>query len=144
MVKIIRTGEIYAEQIPNSFEKWAIVRSPVKLNNSYILVQALAPSCDLFKKYREAIHSGNFNESFFEEKYVPQFLREINSDTETLLLEMVHMSREKDIILCCYCKDIRLCHRSIVAGILLGLGADIQTQAEFIRYFKMYQALRQY
>ena len=70
--KIIKTGKIYDEQ-PCNFEKWAIVRSPVELNDSYKLVHELAPSLQLFRKYRDAVHRNCFNETFFEKNMYPSF-----------------------------------------------------------------------
>lgn len=65
-------------------------------------------------------------------------MKEISPKTEEFLLQTVRMSSLSDIVLCCYCENSDLCHRSIVAGILMGLGADIQTNAEYIRFFEKY------
>jgi uncharacterized protein YeaO (DUF488 family) len=141
-IKMIKTGQIGDEQLPKSFEKWAVVRSPQDLSNEYTLIQALAPSLQLFKKYREAYHQGRFDSDFFQNEYVPQFIQELSSEAESLLFELVKASKEKDVILCCYCEDVYLCHRSILAGILLGLGADIETERDFLKYYTMYQKMK--
>ena len=32
-----------------------------------------------------------------------------------------------------------VCHRSIIAGILLGMGAEIDTSAEYRKYYEMFR-----
>jgi uncharacterized protein YeaO (DUF488 family) len=139
---MIKTGKIGDEQLPDSSEKWAVVRSPQDLSDEYILVQALAPSLHLFKKYRQAYHQGRFDSDFFQKEYVPQFIDELSDEAKSLLFELVETSKEKDVILCCYCEDVYLCHRSILAGILLGLGAEVETKKDFLKYYVMYQEMK--
>lgn len=136
---MIKTGNIH--QINHSCnENWLIVRSPGEMPENVKHIPALAPSPDLFKKYRAAFHSGCFNKAFFDEIYVPQFLRELSKNAKALALlrELKEHSLKRDYFLCCFCEDEALCHRSIIAGILLGMGSEIETSAEYIQYYKMF------
>ena len=42
----------------------------------------------------------------------------------------------------CYCETEAMCHRSIIAGILLGMGAEINTRQEYLNYYKLYQMMK--
>ena len=53
------------------------------------------------------------------------------------LEKLCEISRHKDIFLACYCAVEALCHRSIIAGILLGMGAQIKTDDSYIKYFEL-------
>lgn len=137
---------IYTDQIPNICisdydEVWWIVRSPDSLPKEEKLVQSLAPSRELFLKYREAFHAGQFGLDFFQTIYVPQFIAELskNKEAEEDLAYLCQESSRKNIVLGCYCENEALCHRSIIAGILLGMGAKIQTDPEYWKYHEMYQ-----
>lgn len=45
--------------------------------------------------------------------------------------------------LACFCGDETLCHRSIVAGLLQGAGADVRlaSGADYSRYFEAFRAM---
>lgn len=122
-------------------EVWWIVCSPDNPPKEEKLVQSLAPTPELFRKYREAFHAGRFNEKFFQNEYVPQFLKELSQNTESgKALEYLHeKSRIKNIVLGCYCENEKLCHRSIIAGVLLGMGAQIEADLEYLHYYEQYQ-----
>ena len=100
-------------------------------------MQELSPSKEVFKAYRKAFHLGIFDEEYFQTVYVPHFLDDLVKNQSALekLGWLCEKSREKNIILGCYCEEEALCHRSIIAGILLGMGAKIETKAEYIKYF---------
>lgn len=124
---------------------WMIVYSPgEQLPKGVNHVPLLAPSNELFRKYRDAVHSGRFNKKYFDELYVPQFLKELNENKPALdLLEnLKNNSFTKDYYLCCFCEDENLCHRSIIAGILLGRGAKIETKQKYIKYYRMFMELK--
>lgn len=120
-------------------EVWWIVRSPKDILEEAKWVPELSPSPELFQKYREAYHAGEFGEKFFKEVYVPQFLEELLADKNELAIldKLCRESENKNIALCCYCEDEDLCHRSIIAGILLGLGAKVNTNDKYIDYFNL-------
>ena len=47
---------------------------------------------------------------------------------------MKDQSREKEIALACFCEAEQMCHRSIVGGILMNLGATIACAEEYRKY----------
>ena len=135
---------IYIDRITNICtsdydEVWWIVRSPDILPQKEKLVQSLSPSRELFLRYREAFHAEQFGPEFFQNVYVPQFIAELakNKEAEADLNYLCRESSRKNIVLGCYCEDEELCHRSIIAGILLGMGAEIQTNQEYRKYYEM-------
>ena len=133
---MIRVGNA-AEADKNRYDaNWLIVRKPDEMPDFVKHEPLLSPSPGLFRLYREAFHAGRFDRSFFENVYVPRFLSELIGNKEALALldQLARRSGEEDILLACYCEDETMCHRSIIAGILLGMGADIETRAEYIRY----------
>ena len=119
-------------------EVWWIVRSPDKIPTIEKLVQELSPSKEVFKAYRKAFHLGIFDEEYFQTVYVPDFLDDLVKNQSALekLGWLCEKSREKNIILGCYCEEEALCHRSIIAGILLGMGAKIETKQSISNILK--------
>ena len=65
--------------------------------------------------------------------YVPRFLQDLSENTEglTLLRTLKAKSQTKEIALACFCEDERMCHRSIIGGILMNMGADIRCDEEY-------------
>lgn len=122
-------------------ENWLIVRSCKTVPNNSKQVMDLSPSTQLFYNYLNAKNAGNFNANWFAEHYVPQFIQDIKyyPNSVALLAELYELSKIKDIALYCFCPDETLCHRSIIAGILLGSGADIECNPDYIKYWHMYQ-----
>lgn len=143
---MIRVGN-YLELNPDKYEEnWLIVRKPNTIPFYVKHEPLLSPSPELFHKYREAFHAGEFNQEFFDQVYVPQFLQELaeNEAALTVLRELVRESREKDFFLACYCQNESICHRSIIAGILLGMGAEIETIPEYRKYYEMFQSCKNF
>lgn len=138
MIHINRISNIDASAYD---EVWWIVRSPDSPPKEEKLVQSLAPSRELFLKYRKVFHTGQFGPEFFQKEYVPQFIAELSKNKEAKA-EMEYLCKEgskRSIVLGCYCENEALCHRSIIAGILLGMGADIQADPEFRKYYELFQ-----
>ena len=125
-------------------ENWLIVRKPDDLPEFVKHVPAFSPSPDLFQQYREACQKKMFDQKFFNEVYVPQFVKELaeSAEARALLQTLTDMSRGKNIMLACYCEMETMCHRSIIAGILLGMGAEISTKQEYLNYYKLYQMMK--
>ena len=123
----------------NYDECWLIVRSPDEILDYAKHIPALSPSPELFRKYRTALKEGVFNKKWFDEVYVPRFLLDISRNRESIdtLEELIDIGKDKDIFLACYCEEESICHRSIVGGILLGMGAPIITDSSYIKYFNM-------
>lgn len=102
-------------------EVWAVVRSMKRpIAGVDRQVKELSPSWILFKKYREWVAAGEWNQQTFEKEYVPVFLKEMQSPhAKAALTELITRSNKGEhICICCYCKEEALCHRSILAGIL--------------------------
>lgn len=107
---------------------------------------ALSPSEDLFFKYLQMATNGMWNENSFRTVYVPRFLRDIKqSDEARQALNMLYQADKHgvDIMLCCFCKDERLCHRSIIAGLLQGVGANVRLASgtDYSGYWKQYKEI---
>lgn len=121
-------------------ENWMIVRAPGEIPENARHVPELSPSPELFQKYRQAFHAGEFDRRFFDEVYVPQFLQELTKSQPALALldNLKEESEKKDFSLCCFCEDESLCHRCIIGGILLGIGAAIETEPEYIKFYKKF------
>lgn len=120
-------------------EVWWIVRSPEKEpeRENERHVPELSPSLELFREYRRVFHAGMFNEEYFQTVYVQRYLQELSENEQAIyMLHMLYeMSQQKNIMLSCYCENELLCHRSIVAGILLGMGAAIEADVEYLKYY---------
>lgn len=140
MIRVGRICEIKAcGEDADGWENWMIVRSPDELPAYACHVPQLSPSVELFKMYREAFHAGRYNQKYFDEIYVPRFLSELSENREALsLLEMLcETSQRKNYFLACYCEEEASCHRSIIAGILSGMGAQILTNPSYEKYYRM-------
>ncbi len=124
----------------NCDEKWWIVRKLDRPLGSARHVSELSPSPELFKEYRRVYHQGMFDDAYFQNVYVTRFLKELSVNKEALQLLKIlcKESERKTIVLSCYCENEKLCHRSIVAGLLLGMGAVIETELSYIKYFEKF------
>lgn len=128
----------------NYDEIWAIVRSLKHNNGAIKQVTSLSPSTELFYKYLSLKNNGNWDKNAFDTIYVPQFIREIRKQPDAIeklgyLYQQDKMN--KKICLVCFCTDETLCHRSIIAGLLQGVGANVitETQNDYSKYFEMFK-----
>lgn len=127
---------------PTDGEVWAIVRSLKSSRANWTQVAELSPSWDLFKNYLNTKNAGQFSEQWFDEVYVPIFLKEMQSPLAVKrLTELVN--KTNDITLFCYCVDEKFCHRSIIAGVLQGLGAEVVTDLnkDYSFYYERYKKM---
>ena len=124
-------------------EVWAIVRSMKNKSDKIKQVQALSPSLDLFFKYQRLAKAGEWNEQTFRDIYVPQFLHEIKNDEAYAYLNQLFFADKagKNICVVCFCPNETMCHRSIIAGLLQGVGCNVQTETgnDYTKYYKMFQ-----
>lgn len=108
-------------------EVWAIVRSLKSKSSRLTQVQELSPSWNLFQTYLGLKDRGEWGEKAFAEIYTPQFMQEMQSaPAQRKLNELIQKHNEgKHIALCCFCTDVSLCHRSLIAKILQERGVTI-------------------
>lgn len=113
-------------------EIWAIVRSMKTANPKIAFqVQSLSPSYALFKTYLDLRNAGNWNQKTFDEIYKPQFLLEIknNPQAQQMLVGLCELDkRGRKICLVCFCDEYSLCHRSLVAELLIARGCNVETE----------------
>ena len=91
--------------------------------------------------------SGRWNHDTFENEYAPRFLRLIANDLQApqWLNWMYQQDKAgKTVGLACFRTDETLCHRSIIAGLLQGVGADVRTtkNADYSHYFKQFRNIQ--
>lgn len=141
---MISIGNIFNTN-PTAFDEvWVICFAVHELGEMFTAydnvrhVPELAPTQALFRDYRGWVHSEQWDRHMFDEYYVPRFISDIQvSDTSMKLLhELVQVSDNKNIRLVCFCADDKeeMCHRSIVAGILLNMGACIDCKDTYRIY----------
>lgn len=108
-------------------EVWAIVCS-LKYPGKMKHVPELSPSWSLFKQYLTLRDEGKWDNDKFKNIYVPVFLQEMQTATaRRKITEIIEMDKQgKRICLACFCPDEKMCHRSIIAGILQYAGITVQ------------------
>lgn len=127
--------------LSDDFKKMYIVR---KLDNDikrqkFIHVPELSPGQILFEKYRELARNNLWNEQTFKSVYLPVFLSEMSrKESLSILHKLAEDSYNENIALCCYCDDEKICHRSIVGGILKGMKVNIDCSDEYLEYYKIF------
>ena len=144
---MLSIGNIFKTNPAEFDEVWVLcfavdeLRSLFEDFDNVLHVPELAPKESLFKEYRSMVHSGQWNEQAFEESYVPRFLKDIQTSETAMkqLRALVAVSGDKNIRLACFYSDDEegICHRSIVAGLLLNMGACVECneayRAEFAK-----------
>lgn len=130
--------------VPELFDQtFLIIRSEKSLRNNSVLKRAalmkdLAPSEQLFFKYLNEQRAGRWNQNAFNTWYRPQFIAEINANPVALQcldwLVMISRQYHQSILLCCFCPDERMCHRSIVTEMLRARGAIVITDDDAIPF----------
>ena len=97
-----------------------------------------------FLTYRKLIKYCKWNKDSFDKYYVPKFLQQMQGREEKDALNQLYvMSKTQNILLVCFCENEDLCHRSIIAGLLSGAGAEVQTSSghNYDKYWDMYHNL---
>ena len=139
---MITTGNVFHTDPEDFDEVWVICYAVDELKEMFtayknvLHVPELAPQSGLFHAYRELVNRGQWDQRAFDEEYVPWFLEDIrqNEPALKLLKELADTSNEKKIQLVCFCDNENMCHRSIVAGILQNMGADIECSSTYSKY----------
>lgn len=139
---MIRIACVNKLNIKNHDEVWAITRSDKRIPKGVKHVPELSPSWKLFNLYRRLKNDGKWGSEAFEAMYVPKFLEEMKSrSAQEKLRELVEKDREgKAICLYCYCTDESLCHRILIAAILMAMGVEVYgVMASTARYEAMWK-----
>ena len=139
---MIYLGNVFEIDITEYDEVWVICRSVreiddlIRNHDNVFHVPELSPSQELFSWYRNQVHKDQWGIEAFRNYYVPVFLQMLREDSEGygMLRKLVVESIYKDIALVCFCSDEKLCHRSIVGGVLLKMGANIECDEEYRIY----------
>lgn len=141
---MIFLGSVWNVEPDEYDEVWVICRSVGELSGMFsthknvIHVPELAPSEKLFKHYRSLVHAGEWDKKHFDDCYVSEFLEDLQNSTNAhlLLQSLVSLSYGKRILLACFCTEELeyMCHRSIVAGILINMGAKVACSDKYSRY----------
>lgn len=146
MIMVGRIAEFKKGMCNHTF---AIVRS-FRCGSTWIQqVPQLSPSSELFNDYLKVWKpNGIWNKNTFAEKYVPRFLEQLTTDQTAIkwLNWIVKQDREGNTIgLACFCTDETLCHRSIIAGLLQGVGANVKTTtgADYSHYYEQFKEFNQ-
>lgn len=95
-------------------------KAPIWYNGAQY--KKLAPSWEIYDNYKKGKYS--------VDDYTEHFLKERLSclDKEKVVADLINLSENKDIILLCYEKNGKFCHRHIVAKWL----SEIQPVEEFV------------
>lgn len=148
VVFMIMIDRVYAPSKRQYDGSWAIVRSASKLPDGFDVCNILSPGGELWRSYcgvRDRYEQDKaFAHDYWDKVYLPEFLSQMRYDQRAanVLNGLVELDKAgANIRMCCFCKDESLCHRSIIAGVLQGAGADVRlpSGADYSRYFKMYQ-----
>lgn len=110
------------------------------------VVNDLAPSHELYTFYLSHKNRGTWDEDVFWTKYVPMFIHEMSTqeDSRDKLNELYCLDKQgKTILLVCACQEENICHRSILAGLLYGVGCDVKSSfgtdiSKYKIYYEMY------
>lgn len=138
MIYVMNIRDINAAQYD---EVWAIMRSVKGAAQGVKQVKELSPSPELFQKYLRLKDAGRWNAGTFRSIYVPEFIKGIKASTEAkiALNTLWKLDRAgKKIAIGCSCYDEGMCHRSIVAGLLQGVGCNVSCKADYTGYYRMY------
>ena len=144
----------YRKKVGDRFKRYSDVE--INQKNYQLLMQPnvkiideLSPSKELFQFYMSCKNKGTWNGNTFIQKYVPRFIHEISSqqDSKDRLNELWYLDKQgKTILLVCSCQEENMCHRSIIAGLLHGVGCNVISTfgtdiSKYDIYRKMYLAI---
>lgn len=124
-------GKLYTSN-PNGIKKitfnaeiWQITRGGPTIPDT-IVVDSLAPSKDLFKKYTNE-WKGKSPEVWWKD-YEEQFMSEMKTEEKLQCLRLIYkkLLKRKNIILVCFCKDHRYCHRRLLGEFLKQYNVEVK------------------
>lgn len=119
-----------------------IMRSDRFLKPGITHMPQLAPSWELFNKYRQWEKSDEWCEDVFNNVYVPEFMESMCSKESRDALNWLWAQSYlcKVIQIGCTCKVESMCHRSVVGGILEGTGVKVsyESNASYSNYYNLW------
>ena len=145
MIRIISAEEVLSAA-HDGWKVLVIVREPgeflktIEETSGVFWIPELSPAMETFDLYLRRRSEGNWNKDVFVSEYLPSFLDDLlASEQAQCLMEKLRKSSEEGerIALACFCTDETICHRSIVSGILQGMGCQVQGN-DYSAYYKEY------
>ena len=152
---MITLGNFKAFKPENYDEVWIIVRSIkdksfLSKYNNVFHVPELSPSMELFMCYLSWKHGDVWDKYKFDNNYLPMFLKEMTEKSATQKLNELYFKDKagKNILLICFCEIEEMCHRSIVGGLLQGVGVPVISYdhpffIDYSKYHKLYLEIKQ-
>lgn len=133
----------YLRHKENYSEGIYIVRSigNTRLDESESNMIELSPDQRLFRKFINYRTKYGFHQSEFDSWYLDDFLQsavrnpEFVKDIDKLVDKSLNQLPGEDAALICFCPNEIMCHRSIIGGILKGVGAEIDCSDDYIKYY---------
>ena len=152
MIYLGRTSKKYdiEEEID---EIWYIVRSIGKYEGSIDnkrtkWVYDLSPQNELFYWHLSMKQTGNWSREAFDREFTKRFIGGIITSQAALdsLNKLEELSKSgRKVLLKCFCDNEVLCHRSIIGGMLMGVGCQVESLErnkcdilDYEKYFKKY------
>lgn len=125
---MIHTQNLKAVKASDYDEVWVIVRNlkyPPQFQFEH--VPELSPSWPLFKTYLDLKASYSWGKDAFENIYKPRFIKQMQRlEAQEMLNKLCELDKAgKKICLVCFCDDAELCHRSIIADLLIEKGYNV-------------------
>lgn len=144
----------YRKKVGSRFTRYS--DSEINQKNYQLLMQPnvkiideLSPSKELFGFYLSLKKEGNWNQQSFNTKYVHRFIHELasNQEAKDRLNDLWLLDKQgKTVLLVCSCQDEVMCHRSIIGGILHGVGCNVKSTiygyniSDYDKYYQMYRS----
>lgn len=126
------TGKLYTSNVAglkktkNSASILAITRAGYEIQGTEI-IRDLSPSEDLFHRYLSEWRNKMDNKEWWP-LYEKQFLTELKMENRIQALREIYkkLLRGQDVVLMCYCKDHRYCHRRLVGEFFKEYGVEAE------------------
>ena len=139
MVYVGNIREVKEGQFDHTF---VIMRSYKGKQKWIKQMSELAPSWDLFMESRSMMEKGKWNKDTFQTFYVPRFLQQMREPLGKESLNFIQrLSKSQNIALVCFCTNEETCHRSIIAGLLQGMGVNVTliSGKDYSKYYQTYK-----
>lgn len=113
---------------PRYFDEiWAIKPKWSNMLTYITHVPELAPDTELIQTALRLRDDGNWNVHTFQTIYKPKFMQQMQRPEAQKALDLLKEldAQGKKVCLFCYCNDKNLCHRSLVAELLVHMGCNV-------------------